>query len=54
MRTTFSFVFIFIIGFLLFIPILLIVIPMVGLKTFFVVVGILIIGFIVELIFKKE
>ncbi|UOQ50299.1 hypothetical protein MUN88_09680 [Gracilibacillus caseinilyticus] len=43
-----------IIGFFVFVPWLLIVIPMIGIKTFVIVVILLIIGFLTEYLMKKN
>ncbi|UOQ87029.1 hypothetical protein [Gracilibacillus salinarum] len=48
------FCFVMLIGFLVFVPWLLIVIPMIGIKTFVIVFILLIIGFFVEWQIKKK
>ncbi|SER68742.1 hypothetical protein SAMN04487944_10859 [Gracilibacillus ureilyticus] len=52
MRTFFSFFFIMVIGFLIFIPVLLLIIPFIGIKVFLIIASLFIFGFFVE-IFKS-
>lgn len=53
MRTYFYFIFVMVIGFLIFIPFLIYVVPLIGLRNFVIVVLLLILGFLVESFFRR-